>query len=273
MTDAAATSPEEDDEDTRPPFFRGLWFLAFVAIALALFMKTFLVQAFFIPSGSMEQTLHGCPGCSGDRVLVNKVVYKFRDIHRGEIVVFNGKNTRFSSEGSVPQPKNAVERVLRGVQGLVGFGAPGEKDFIKRVIGVPGDIVACCDVVTDAAGDKVGRVTVNGQPIDEPYVYLSDPSETQDEFEPVLVPEGHLFVMGDHRDGSLDSRYNGTIPQTSVVGRAFAVFYPLGRQKVLRVPDVFDPTKRRAAEALPVLGVVFVVPLRRRNGALRLTTD
>lgn len=271
-TDAAilAEDPAEDDDDgPKTSFFRGIGFLVVVAIALALFMKAFLIQAFFIPSGSMEQTLHGCTGCRGDRVLVNKVVYKFRDIHRGEIVVFNGKNTNFSSESSIPAPRNMVERILREAQGAIGFGAPGEKDFIKRVIGVPGDIVACCDE---------GRVTVNGEPIEEPYVYLSDPSSPQAEFEPVTVPEGRLFVMGDHRDGSSDSRYNGTIPESSVVGRAFAVFFPPFRQKVLRVPDVFDPTKREgrlpaAAASPPVLGLALAIPItvvrqrvRRRRG-------
>ncbi|HEV2890761.1 MAG TPA: signal peptidase I [Frankiaceae bacterium] len=272
-TDTSLLVDDEDVEGSRPPVTRGLWFLGLVAVALALFMKTFLVQAFFIPSGSMEQTLHGCPGCSGDRVLVNKVVYKFRPIHRGEIVVFNGKNTNFVNEGSVEPPRNVAERVLRGVQGLIGFGAPGEKDFIKRVIGVPGDVVACCDTtLKDDEGNVVNRITINGQVIDEPYVYLSDETTPQAVFEPVTVPEGRLFVMGDHRDGSSDSRYNGTIPESAVVGRAFAVFYPFERRKVLRVPDVFDPTKRRASEESlppagdPVLGVVLVplVGVRRR---------
>ncbi|HEX8004578.1 MAG TPA: signal peptidase I [Mycobacteriales bacterium] len=286
-TDASPLVDDSDVERDKPPFHRGLLFLGVVAVALAILMKTFLVQAFFIPSGSMEQTLHGCPGCAGDRVLVNKVVYKFRDIHRGEIVVFNGKNTRFGSEGAVEPPRNVAERILRGVQGLVGFGAPGEKDFIKRVIGVPGDVVACCDTsLTDAEGHPVARITINGQPVTEPYVYLTDESTPQAEFDPVTVPEGQLFVMGDHRDGSSDSRYNGTIPESAVVGRAFAVFYPFGRRKVLRVPAVFDPTKQPRPAALAAapppgadplapesFGVVFVLPLRALRQRRRRSTD
>ena len=264
MVDVTDDSDLADDDDPKPSFFHGLWFLAVVAVGLAVLMKTFLVQAFFIPSPSMEQTLHGCAGCTGDRVLVNKVVYKFRDIHRGEIVVFNGKNTEFPSEGSVAPPRNAVERVLREVKGLVGFGAPGEKDFIKRVIGVPGDVVACCDLtLKNDKGVPIGRITINGQPVDEPYVYLSDRTEPQASFDPVTVPPGRLFVMGDHRDGSSDSRYHGTIPESSVVGRAFAVFFPVppfgeNRAKVLRVPDVFDPTKQR--RAAPPAGAIPAAP-------------
>jgi signal peptidase I len=236
MTDQTAVRVDDDDEDEsgHRSFSKELWVLVVVALGLALLMKAVLVQAFFIPSGSMEKTLHGCPGCSGDRVLVNKVVYKFREIHRGEIVVFNGKGTAFNAEVTVTPPKGIVKKALRELQSAVGFGAPGDKDFIKRVIGIPGDVVACC---------TNGHVTVNGQELDEPYVYLTDPSTPQMRFDATPVPKGHLFLMGDHRDGSADSRFNGTVPQSKVVGRAFAVFFPVlphNRAKVLRVPKTFD---------------------------------
>jgi signal peptidase I len=244
MTDQPAVpvdDHDDDDEGGKRSFSKELWVLVVVALGLALLMKAVLVQAFFIPSGSMEKTLHGCQNCSGDRVLVNKVVYKFRDIHRGEIVVFNGKGTAFTSEFTVTKPKGLLRKALREVQSAVGFGAPGDKDFIKRVIGVPGDVVACC---------VNGHVTVNGQELDEPYVYLSgDEGTEQMSFKPVTVPKGQLFLMGDHRDGSADSRFNGTVPQSKVVGRAFAVFFPLyphNRAKVLRVPKTFDSKHYRA---------------------------
>ncbi|MCW2605793.1 MAG: Signal peptidase I-like protein, partial [Frankiales bacterium] len=211
-------------------FFRELPFLVLVAFVLALLIKAFLVQAFYIPSGSMEQTLQ-----IDDRVLVNKLVYRFRDIHRGEIVVFNGLDS-FSSEVPPQAPANGVQKVLRRISGAIGVGAPGEKDFIKRVIGVPGDRVACC------TGGKV-TVTPKGTttpvPLDEPYLFEDNQMPFCDagatlqacpEGAPgVLVPEGRLWVLGDHRGASSDSRYHiddankGTVPADKVIGRAFVV--------------------------------------------------
>ncbi len=204
----------------RGSFLRELPVLVLVAFLLALLIKALLVQAFWIPSESMERTL-----LINDRVLVNKVVYHFRDVHRGEIVVFNGKGTGFDhAESIVPKPTNIVSRFIRGAQGLLGLGAPSETDFIKRVIAVGGDTVACCDAE--------GRVMVNGHPLDEPYVYQND----YQRFGPVKVPKGYLWVMGDHRGASSDARQNGPIPQSKVVGRAFVRVWPLSRFGFLGVP-------------------------------------
>ncbi|MDQ1650397.1 MAG: signal peptidase, partial [Frankiaceae bacterium] len=185
------------------PLSQELPVLLVVAILLALLLKALVVQAFFIPSGSMERTL-----LIQDRVLVNKVVYRFRDIHRGEIVVFNGKGTDFTqSESVIPPPTNAAGKAVRKVQSVLGLGAPGERDFVKRVIGVGGDTVACCDAQ--------GRVTVNGVPLDEPYIFENSPLELPATsggrpFAPFKVPEGQLWVMGDHRGDSADSRIHGS---------------------------------------------------------------
>lgn len=218
--------------------------LLMVALVLAVLVKTFLVQAFFIPSGSMELTLHGCPGCRGDRVLVNKVVYNVRDVRRGEIVVFNGVDS-FDSEAPDPGPASGAQRAVRAVTRLLGLGAPGEKDYIKRVIGLPGDRVACC---------SNGHVTVQakGSPtaveLQETYLFQDDQQAfcadgTDAQCRPgapgVLVPEGRLWVMGDHRSASSDSRANGTIPIDRVIGRAFVVVWPLSRVKTLPVPATF----------------------------------
>ncbi len=241
---AGGTPPAEEPEVGAPggkentgSFLRELPFLLLIAFVLALVIKAFLVQAFFIPSGSMEQTLHGCPGCRGDRVLVNKLVYKIRDIHRGEIVVFNGLDS-FQAEVVVPPPRNAFDSARRKFSSLIGLGAPGEKDFIKRVIGLPGDTVACC---------TNGHVTVNGVELHEPYLYEDD----RQQFAPVVVPKGKLFVMGDHRGRSSDSRANGPVPVNKVVGRAFVVVWPPSRIKGLRVPGEIEHAGVPKPAALP----------------------
>ncbi len=286
--DAAAEPAGTTTEAARPAkggsFFKELPFLVIIAFLLALVIKAFLVQAFFIPSGSMEQTLE-----IKDRVLVNKLVYDFRDIHRGEVVVFNGEDSFTPDPGTiVPAEGNGLQRALRAVTGAIGVGAPGEKDFIKRVIGVPGDRVACC---TD------GQVTVQpqGEPrptkLDEPYVFEDDrmpfcAAGTGEGLCPagaegVLVPEGRLWVLGDHRGSSSDSRFHiddensGTVPQDKVIGRAFVIVWPVGRATVLSVPETFDaalgPLDAAPAYALQstpyalgLLGALPVAALRRR---------
>jgi signal peptidase I len=225
-------------------FWRELPVLVVVAIGLALLIKTFLLQAFFIPSGSMEQTLK-----IGDRVLVNKLVYHLRSIHRGEIVVFNTHGTAFAdaTEGQSGPSSNPVVRGVQDVYCFLGFGCPGETDFIKRVIGIPGDTISCCNAL--------GQVILNGKPLVEPYVYQPDdlafcagstPAGIPDtgsgcnaKSKPVTVQPGMLFVMGDHRSYSADSRYYGQLPESKVVGRAFLRIWPLSRIAFLRVPSTF----------------------------------
>lgn len=197
----------------RNAFWRELPILVAVAIVVALVVRAFVLQTFYIPSESMENTLR-----INDRVLVNKLVYNFRSPHRGEVVVFEAPKSWRSD--------------------------PAEEDFIKRVIGTGGDHIVCCDA------DQ--RLMINGHSLDEPYIFtdidgLADPPSA-DTFD-IVVPKGRLWMMGDHRSQSGDSRQNyvrtrdvqqATIPEDAVIGRAFVVFWPLGNATWLTVPDSFD---------------------------------
>ncbi|MCI0688127.1 MAG: signal peptidase I [Sporichthyaceae bacterium] len=202
-----------------------------IAIILALLIKTFLVQAFYIPSDSMENTL-----LRGDRVLVNKLGARFGGPDRGEVIVFRDPGG-WLSNGGAGQPSNPIVRGIKKTLVFIGLlPSDSQQDLIKRVIGLPGDRVACCD--------SQGRVTVNGQPLGEPYVFPGNPpSDTTFD---VTVPPGRLWVMGDHRSVSADSRVHmaeageGTIPMDNVVGRAFVVVWPLGRAGGLGVPSTFE---------------------------------
>jgi signal peptidase I len=210
-------------------FWKELPILVVVALLLAVIIKTYAVQAFWIPSGSMENTLE-----INDRVLVNKIVYHIRDIHRGDIVVFNGDGSW--DPGTVPTNGNILDQFFSGFASMFGFGHPGDI-LIKRVIGIPRDHVVCCD--------SQGRVTVNGVPLNEQsYLYPgSAPSLTRFN---IVVPPGRLWVMGDNRYLSVDSRDHqgdpggGTIPESAVIGRAFVIVWPPSRWRFLPIPATFE---------------------------------
>jgi signal peptidase I len=185
--------------------------LVVLAILLAVLFKTFLVQAFYIPSGSMEPTLN-----ISDRVLVEKVSYRFGDVHDGDVIVFV-----HDLPGVEPESGNPVARFFSGLGQAVGVAPPSSRDFIKRVVGVPGDRISC----------QQGRLYRNGQQVDEPYLA---PATTTDNCSSVTVPAGKLYVMGDNRNNSEDSRTFGPIDRSSVVGRAFVRIWPLSHTGMLR---------------------------------------
>src|SRR5688572_10486041 len=173
--DTSAETPVEGRAARRKAAKKGsllreLPVLLLVAFVLAVVVKTFFVQAFFIPSGSMEQTLHGCPGCTGDRVLVNKVPYWFGEPEPGDVVVFKGPDT-WTPEVSVAEPSNWFSGALLWLGRTVGVAPPSEDDFVKRVIAVEGQTVECCDAE--------GRLTVDGEPLDEPYIFENTPLESR----------------------------------------------------------------------------------------------
>jgi signal peptidase I len=250
-------------------FWRDLVVIVVAALALTILLKAFVVQVFSIPSGSMENTL-----LPGDRILVSKVVYDFRPIDRGDIVVFSGA-------GSWDPPDQPASNWLTGLWGdainLVGIAGPGT-DYVKRVIGVPGDHVACCNAQ--------GQVTVNGVPLSESsYIYPGD-TPSQLRFN-ITVPAGRLWVMGDNRGDSDDSRYRvndpgeGTIPESAVVGRAFLIIWPLSRVSDLPIPNTFEQAGFSAAAGLAaappatvagggaLAGAVALTWRRRKSGAGR----
>ena len=244
---AAASSGEESSESPGGPraghrrkrkqrsFWRELPILVAVALLLAVVIKTYAIQAFWIPSGSMENTLE-----INDRVLVNKIVYHTRDIHRGDIVVFNGDGSW--DPGTIPVSGNVFQQFADGFASMFGFGHPGDI-LIKRVIGLPGDHVACCNAQ--------GQVTVNSVPLSEPYLYPGDvPSEARFN---IVVPPGRLWVMGDHRLISDDSRDHmgdpggGTVPESAVIGRAFVIIWPPSRWRILPIPATFEQPQLSAS--------------------------
>ncbi len=243
--DEESTSSKKSRKRSRP-FWRELTVIVVAALILTIVLKAFIVQVFSIPSGSMENTL-----IPGDRVLVNKLVYHFRPIARGDVIVFSGQGS-----WDPPAPPASGNPIVRGwddLTNLVGISAPGT-DYIKRVIGVPGDRVACCDAQ--------GRVTVNGVPLNEQsYVHPGEvPSQLKFN---ITVPAGRLWVMGDNRADSDDSRYrmsspgSGTIPESAVVGRAFVIIWPTSRIGDLPIPATFQQAALHAAAAVgsaPVAG-------------------
>jgi signal peptidase I len=237
------------------PLWQELPLLLIVAFCLAVLVRTFLVQAFFIPSGSMEPKL-----AVGDRVLVNKIVYDVRQPERGEIVVFRGTDN-WAPENQVDNNVGFFAKLGRTVGDLVGVSQPGEKDFIKRVIGLPGDTIACCDAR--------GRVTVNGYPLDEPYVTEDSPLDAPPNakechsrrFGPINVEQGQMFVMGDHRLVSQDARCQGQVPIENVIGRAFVIVWPSSRWEGLGVPATFKNVPRPFAAPAPGYRVPHPIPL------------
>jgi signal peptidase I len=249
----------------RENFWRELPLLVVVALVLTFLIQTFLAKVYVIPSGSMEETLHGCTGCNNDRVLVDKVTYRFTDPSPGDIVVFRGPDS-WSSEVTVERSDNALVNGLQQFGSLIGLAPPDEKDFVKRVIAVGGQTVQCCD--------SRDRVLVDGEPLDEPYIHLlAGTRNRQDPFDAVTVPEGQLWLMGDSRNNSADSRVpgHGPVPVANVIGQARFIVLPFDRFQWLPSIDPHPPQGvGMGADGVPLaLGVLGTLPLaflRRRRG-------
>ncbi|MCZ0981461.1 signal peptidase I [Streptomyces diastatochromogenes] len=248
-------------------FWKELPLLVGIALVLALLIKTFLVQAFSIPSESMMNTLQ-----KGDRVLVDKLTPWFgSEPERGEVVVFHDPGGWLEGQ-ETPKP-NVVQKFLSFI-GLMP--SAEEKDLIKRVIAVGGDTVSC---------KEGGKVVLNGVALDESAYLAPGAVPCQDSFGPIKVPKDRIWVMGDNRQNSLDSRFHqqlpggGTVSNDEVVGRAVVIAWPVTRWATLPVPDVFDqPALNKALGAAPLgaAGLAGALPLvlwRRKKQAARHTAE
>lgn len=252
VTDTPDSTPERSvpatDADRAPKKSALREGVVLVSCALVLYyvMLTFIARPYLIPSESMEPTLHGCKGCVGDRIMVDKVTYRFTSPQPGDVIVFKGPpnwNVGYKSIRS----HNAAIRALQNGLSFIGFVPPDENDLVKRVIATGGQTVQC-------RADS--GLTVDGKPLEEPYLspttMMADPAVYPclgNEFGPVTVPDGKVWVMGDNRTHSADSRAHctstpaeaqkgilctgdpetGTVPVSDVIGKARFIAWPPGR--------------------------------------------
>jgi signal peptidase I len=212
----------------KKPLWKELLTLLAVALLMTFLIQTFLGRFYLIPSGSMEKTLHGCANCDNDRMLVDKLTYAFTDPEPGDVVVFEGPASWSDDYDQASSSGNFVTNTLQSIGALVGLAPADERDFVKRVIAVGGQTVQCCD--------PKGRVLVDGRPLDEPYVYWQNGKpDGRQRFDPVVVPEGTLWVMGDNRNNSKDSRFQdggglrGVVSTDNVIGKARYIVLPPSR--------------------------------------------
>lgn len=193
---------------------------------VSVLVRTFLVQAFFVPSGSMEQTL-----LPSDRIVAAKIATRLSGVHRGEIVVFADPGGWLATS---PAPTGFGEAIRRTLQFVGVLPADGSGHLVKRVIGIGGDHVQCCDAH--------GRIEVNGMPLTEPYL---GPGVMSNQLSfSIVVPANSIFVLGDNRPYSADSRYHlgvnaGSVPLRDVVGKVVAIIWPFDRIRVENVPSIF----------------------------------
>lgn len=232
MTSVEADAPQSTWGRTLWNFLRDLLVILVIAFTVSFLLKTFLIRSFYIPSGSMEQTLQ-----VNDTILVNQLVPDTVGVKRGDIVVFQDPGGWLNLPMSVTEPDPTP---MQSILQTIGVTADTSTDYVvKRVIGVGGDHVKCCD--------ELGRIVVNGAPLDEPYAVIPAGYTRASEIDfDVVVPEGSVWVMGDNRYSSRDSRYNqdqpgrGFVSEEEIVGRAFFRNWPIDRWGWLgNYPDTF----------------------------------
>ena len=246
VTESGGTDGEDEPEGKKRAALRETVVLAAIALLLYYVMLTFVARPYLIPSESMEPTLHGCSGCVGDRIMVDKLTFHFGSPHPGDVIVFKGPPSWNVGYKSIRSHDTAI-RWVQNALSFIGFVPPDENDLVKRVIAVGGQTVQC--------RSNTG-LTVNGARLKEPYLdpatMNADPSVYPclgPEFGPVTVPQGRLWVMGDNRTHSADSRAHctstptdamdgllctgdpmaGTVPAGNVIGKARFIVWPPSR--------------------------------------------
>ncbi|HKN98089.1 MAG TPA: signal peptidase I [Pseudonocardiaceae bacterium] len=231
------------------PFWIELPVLVVVALLFTFLVQTFVARVYVIPSGSMERTLNGNNG-TGDRILVDKVVYDFHSPRPGDVIVFKGPPGWDQTEFFPNTSSNPVVGWLRQLGASIGVAKPNEYDLVKRVIAVGGQVVQCCD--------SKNRTVVDGKPLDEPYVYWQPNRpgpNLQLHYGPVSIPQGYLWVEGDNRANSDDSRYQngggiqGVVPVSDVIGKARTIIWPPSRWQ-----GIGDHDPQSQSVALPAPG-------------------
>ncbi|MGX1595795.1 signal peptidase I [Dietzia maris] len=231
-------APARRVEKKGQPWYIEIPLLVVIALVLVFVFQTFVGRVYQIPSESMEPTLHGCAGCTGDRIFVDKITYRFGDPEPGDVVVFEGPDSWNEGYQSI-RSDNEVIRTLQNIGGVIGIVPPDQNDMVKRVVAVGGQTVGGCS--------PDGALLVDGQPLDEPYLNEA-PSPAGNPlncaFGPVTVPEGNYWVMGDNRGNSADSRFHmgdefqGTVPEENIIGKVRAIILPFSRIGTVSSPDI-----------------------------------
>lgn len=241
----ARDDADGDGERKSAPWYIEIPIIIAVALLISVGVQTFVGRVYLIPSESMQPTLHGCEGCTGDRIWVDKLSYRFSEPEPGDVLVFIGPQS-WDPLSQVQRSTNPVINSLQTLGSWVGVVAPDENALVKRVIATGGQTVQCLE------GDP--GIMVDGKMVDESFIKAPadnpiDPVNGSEAcggpyFGPLRVPEGHLWMMGDNRTNSLDSRYHmgdeyqGTVPVDNVVGKVQAVILPFNRIGGVDDPDI-----------------------------------
>ncbi len=238
----SADEPTGTEKERKGGFLKEVVIVVGIVLVLMWLVTTFFFRQYVVPSESMEPTLHGCYGCTNDRIVVDKMTYRFTDPKPGDVVVFEAPTDHWSATWMSPRSSNPVLRTIQDGLSYVALAPPDENNLVKRVIATGGQTVEC-------RADSGRGVTVDGKPLTEPYVDTELQSEMYGEsdgvlgaglcyggdFGPITIPEGNVWVMGDNRSNSADSRahiedeFQGTVPVSDIRGKVRFIIYPFSR--------------------------------------------